>query len=377
MEMRLTGWVLSLLVLAGCSDAPQQSAAPPPSVQVMSVSSEQVRSRAEFVGRTQAFEDVNLQPQISGQLLDRHFTEGQQVTEDMLLFTIDPASFEAEVAQANAVLKQATAARDAAVLNWQRGKRLHPDGMISDNDMDELTSRKLQAEAQVVQARSGLDSAQLRLSYTEVKAPIAGRISSALVSTGDLVTPQTDLATLVQADPIYVLFQASERQMTAARRIAMADPQAEIGMLPVAMILPDGQRFDQTGVIDYVDNRVDAATGTINLRVRFDNPQDLVVPGMYVNLEISAPDDEAALLIPQAAVQEDQQGRYVMLLGEGNTVNKRVVELGERFEVNWAVIAGLKEGDRIVVEGLQKIRPGAVVNPVEQESKPFQPDTQR
>ncbi|GAA5190231.1 multidrug efflux RND transporter periplasmic adaptor subunit VmeY [Ferrimonas gelatinilytica] len=369
---------LLVLGLFGCGREPASAPAVPPSVQTLTVSERTVQPKAEFVGRTRAFEDVTLQPQISGQVLERHFNEGQTVSAGDLLFTIDPESYRSEVTQAEALLEQAIAARDVAVLNWERGRRLHPDGMISDNDMDELTARKLQSEAQVGQLQAALERAQLQLSYTQVKAPIDGRISVSLVATGDLVTPQTDLATLVQADPIYVFFQTSEREATRVRRmISNSDEEIDLSALPVAMVLPDGERFDQQGVIDFVDNRVDAATGTIAIRARFPNPNRFLVPGMYVNVELSSPNEEKRLLVPQSAVQEDQQGRYVMVVDKDNTVNKRIIELRDRFGIDWAVTRGLEPGEQIVVEGLQKIRPGAVVTPVAQEAQPFQSETQR
>ncbi|MBY5921957.1 efflux RND transporter periplasmic adaptor subunit [Ferrimonas balearica] len=366
------------LMMAGCGKVAHQPDLPPPSVQVRAVALEQVRPSAEFVGRTQAFEDVHIQAQVSGQLVQRHFTEGDKVSQGDLLFSLDPESFQAQVNQANAVLAQAEAARDVAVINWERGRRLHPDGVISDTDMDELTSRKLQAEAQVVQAKAGLDAAALQLEYAQVRAPITGRISNAFVSTGDLITPQTQLATLVQSDPFWVTFQASERQMAAARTFTQQNPDQAVRLsdLDVEMRMPDGEMYDQIGFIDFVDNRVDAATGTVNLRAKFTNPDGWVLPGTYVTLVIRPQETEARLLVPQASVQEDQQGRYVMVLGEGNQVNKRMVTLGQRYGVQWAVLEGLKEGETIVVEGLQKIRPGAVVNPVVQEIQPFKQDAQ-
>ncbi len=366
------------LTLAGCGKVAHQPELPPPSVQVRAVTLEEVRPSAEFVGRTQAFEDVHIQAQVSGQLIQRHFTEGDRVNQGDLLFSLDPEPFEAEVNQARAVLAQAEAARDVAVINWERGKRLHPEGVISDTDMDELTSRKLQSEAQVVQAKAALDAAALQRQYAEVRAPIAGRISNAFVSTGDLITPQTQLATLVQGDPFWVTFQASERQMAAARTIMQQSPEQtpRLSDLDVAMRMPDGEMYDQIGHIDFVDNRVDAATGTVNLRAKFSNPDGWVLPGMYVTLVIRPQQTESRLLVPQASVQEDQQGRYVMVLVEGNQVQKRMVKLGQRYGVQWAVLEGLEEGEKIVVEGLQKIRPGAVVNPVTQEIQPFQQDAQ-
>ncbi|WP_394200214.1 efflux RND transporter periplasmic adaptor subunit [Shewanella waksmanii] len=366
--------VLALLILTACGDAPAPAQAMLPSVVVNTAQTKEVTPSSEIVGRTEASEDVVIRSQIQGQLLKRNFVEGDDVTAGDLLFEIDPSTYKAELAQQHAVLEQAIASRDVAVMNWERGRRLLPDGMISAQDMDELTSRKLTTAAGVVQAESAVKAAELQLSYTNIYAPISGRISNAMVSTGDIITPQSDMANLVQLQPMWVSFQVPEKGLITAQQnfSKAAKREIKISDIVINLRLPNGTMFDETGYIDFVGNRVDAATGTLPVRATFENNTKLMLPGLFVTLIIESPITEKALLIPQAAVQEDQQGRFVMVVNENNEVQKRVVELGDRFGIDWRVLSGLEDGERIVVDGLQKIRPGIKVEAVEQQAVPFQ-----
>ncbi|WP_119967771.1 efflux RND transporter periplasmic adaptor subunit [Shewanella japonica] len=362
------------IVVTGCGEAPAPQAPMLPSVIVSTAHVQEIQSKSEIVGRTRASEDVMIKSQIQGQLLKRTFVEGDDVNQGDLLFEIDPATYIAELAQQKAVLKQAVASRDVAVMNWERGRRLLPDGMISAQDMDELTSRKLTTAAGVVQAEAAVSAAELQLSYTKIYAPISGRISNSKVSTGDIISPQSDMANLVQLQPMWVNFQVAERALiTAQQNFSKAlSRDIKIQDIVINLRLPNATMHTETGYIDFVSNKVDPTTGTLPLRATFENAGNFMLPGMFVTLIIESPVKEQALLIPQASVQEDQQGRFVMVLNEKNQVEKRIVELGERFGVEWRVLSGLDGGDRIVVDGLQKIRPGIEVNAVEQEIVPFQ-----
>ncbi|TKB49435.1 efflux RND transporter periplasmic adaptor subunit [Ferrimonas sediminicola] len=373
--MRGITWLglVSLAILGGCEPAAKAPPPPPPSVTVTTVALKPVTYSMEYVGRTQASEDVSIQAQVSGPMLKRHFIEGDLVEQGELLFEIDPAPYLAERAQVAAELERAVAARDVAILNWRRGNQLLPDGMISATDMDSLTATKLQTEAQVVQAQSALEAAELKLSYTRVTAPIAGKISTALISQGDLVTPQQDLATLVQVDPIRVTFQVSAREMSDAYRVMRENPSAlpRLQELVLHLRLPNGDGYPYPGMVDYVANRVDTATSTIEMRATFPNPDQFLLPGTYVTVVVQAPETEMALLVPQASVQQDQQGRYVLVVGPESRVEKRLVTLGQQFGIDWEVRDGLKNGEKVVVEGLQKIRPGVEVKATERSAIPF------
>lgn len=369
--------LISVWLLSACGEAPTPKQTMLPSVIVNTAHTEVITQQTEVVGRTRASEDVIIKSQIQGQLLKRAFIEGDNVTAGDLLFEIDPASFDAELAQRNAVLEQAIASRDVALMNWKRGRVLLPDGMISAQDMDELTSRKLTTSAGVVQAEAAVQAAKLQLSYTKIYAPISGRISQANVSTGDIISPQSEMATLVQLQPMWVTFQVAEKKLISVQQdVSKAlNKELNIADIVVRLRLPNNTMFNETGHIDFVGNRVDAATGTLPMRATFNNSESLMLPGMFVTLVIESPLTEKALLIPQAAVQEDQQGRFVMVLNELDEVQKRLVELGDRYGVDWQVKSGLTEGERIVVEGLQKIRPGIKVKAVEQELVPFKEST--
>ena len=375
-KFKLWVFAVSAVAVSACGDAPAPQQAMLPSVIVNTAHTEEITPKSEIVGRTRASEDVIIKSQIQGQLLQRTFIEGDDVTAGDLLFEIDPATYKAELAQQHAVLKQAIASRDVAVMNWERGRRLLPDGMISAQDMDELTSRKLTTAAGVVQAEAAVQAAELQLSYTKVYAPISGRISHSKVSTGDIITPQSEMASLVQLQPMWVSFQVAEKALITAQQNFSKAQQKEVKITDIVMRLrlPNGTMFDEIGHIDFIGNRVDAATGTLPVRATFKNDDKLMLPGLFVTLVIESPITESALLIPQAAVQEDQQGRFVMVLNEQDEVQKRIVKLGDRFGVEWRVLDGLEDGERIVVEGLQKIRPGVKVKPVEQEVIPFKED---
>ncbi|MFT5235611.1 MAG: membrane fusion protein (multidrug efflux system) [Shewanella sp.] len=369
-------WCIFLVLglqLTACSEAPLPRQAILPSVIVNTAKTEEIQSKTEIVGRTHASEDVMIKSQIQGQLLKRAFVEGDDINKGDLLFEIDPAAYAAELAQHKAVLKQALASRDVAVMNWERGRRLLPDGMISAQDMDELTTRKITSAAGVVQAEAAVQGAELQLSYTKIYAPISGRISNAKVSTGAIISSNSEMANLVQLQPMWVNFQVAEKALVNARQnfAKAAKKEIEISDIVISLRLPNGRLFSETGYVDFVSNRVDAATGTLPIRATFNNEDKLMLPGMFVTLIIESPVKENALLIPQSAVQEDQQGRFVMVLNDKDEVEKRIVELGERFGIDWRVLSGLKDGERIVVDGLQKIRPGIQVKAVEQEIIPF------
>lgn len=363
---------ISLSIL-GCNEVSQQQAPLLPSVVISNVESKVINPVTEFVARTRASEDVTINSQIQGQLIKRHFIEGDDVQSGDLLFEIDPATYQAELEQQLAVLKQANASRDVAIMNWERGKKLVPDGMISAQDMDELTSRKLTTAAAVVQAEAAVEAAKVQLRHTKIYAPISGRIGDAKVSVGDIITPQTQMANLVQLQPMWVTFQAPEKSLISAQQdhLQQLGHDLDIEDMVVTLRLPNETMFDEQGRIDFVSNRIDATTGTLGLRASFNNATNMLLPGLFVTLLVESPVKQQGLLIPQSAVQEDQQGRFVMLLDKDSKIEKRLVELGARFGIDWQVLSGLKEGEKIVVDGLQKIRPGIAVNAVAQDVKPF------
>ncbi len=258
---------------------------------------------------------------------------------------------------------QSRAAYDTAVRNFKRGEGLIKDKYISQADYDNLLSAKLQNAAALQSANAELDNAKLELGYTKIHAPFAGRIGRAEVFSGDLIIPeQTEMVNLVQMEPIWVNFQLPEKVIINAQKAARdAQNQYKIEDLPVKLRFPDGSMFEETGMIDFIDNRVDATTGTLAVRAEFANTEHLIVPGLYVTAIIEAPRVQEVMLIPQRAVQEDQQGRYVLTVNKENVVKRKNVTLGKRYGVDWELEEGLEKGELVITEGLQKARVDAEV----------------
>jgi len=351
-----------------------KKAAPAPNVTIETVKQSKVKPSISFVARTEATENVSIRPQVQGKLLKRHFAGGSDVKVGDLLFEIDPAPYLTVVKQKAAILTQAKSSSEVANIRWRRGNELSKTGAISDMDMDVLVSNKLTAEAQVSISQADLDAAELDLSYTKISAPINGRISRNYVSIGDLITANnTEMATLLQLDPIWVNFQVAEKSLMEARTKfgKTANTPIKIEALKVEIQLDENTRYEQLGKIDLVDNSVDANTGTLAIRAIFANPNKALLPGQYTNIILSSPNEESVILIAQSAVQEDQQGRFVLVINAENKVEKRIVKLGPRYDVRWEVDEGLKIGDKVITDGLQKVRTGMLVTTSEQEHIPF------
>ena len=368
-----------LIFITGCKDRnTQKDKTPIPHVVIEIVSKSTMKPHMEFIGRTEATEDVSIRAQIEGSLLKRHFTGGDNVNKGDLLFEIDPTSYETTVKQQKAALVQANTAYKNAKSRWQRGMKLSKTGAISEMDIDELTAQMNQTQADVTIKQAALDSAELNLSYTKIVAPITGRISRSQVSIGDLVTANNmELATLVQLDPIWVNFQIAEKQLTKARQSFADGTQAiKTDDLNVTIQLSEHLDYNQSGKIDFIDNRVDQSTGTLAIRAIFPNPDKLLLPGQYTNLTIELPEAQPVILISQASVQEEQQGRFVLVVNEQNKVEKRMVKLGARYDVRWEVIDGLKVGEKIITDGLQKVRVGIKVETTEAIDMPFSISTE-
>ncbi|MGR5221349.1 efflux RND transporter periplasmic adaptor subunit [Vibrio parahaemolyticus] len=356
--------VLPLALLAGCDSEPQTVAQVKPSVKVLEVTMKAITPSEEFVGRTEATQDIQIKSKVRGNLLKTYFEEGSMVTKGDLLFEVDPEQYEAAVKASKALVAQSTAAYETAVRNFKRGEGLIEDNYISQADYDNLLSNKLQNAAALQSANAELDNAKLELGYTKLHAPFSGRIGRAEVFVGDLIIPnQTELVNLVQVEPMWVNFQLPERVIISAQKAAkLAEHDYSIEDLPVKLRFPDGSEFDETGTIDFIDNRVDATTGTLAVRAKFANSNHVVVPGLYVTAIIEAPTVQEVMLIPQRAVQEDQQGRYVLTVDSDKVVKRKNVVLGKRYGVDWELEQGLEKGELVITEGLQKARVGAEVD---------------
>ncbi len=364
-----------LIWMQGCGDSPKDQSGGEetlPSVVVSTVSKVDINPTRNFVGRIEAVEDVNVQARVSGYLLKMDFTEGQFVKEGDLLFEIDAKPYQVEVDRLQAEVNRQQAALVNAESNYERGKGLVKDGYISATDMDELVSRRDQASASLISSKAALESANLNLSYTKILAPISGRVGRKNVSIGDLISPESGaLVTLVSMDPMYVTFDVSEKIITNARKQKIIGPEAA-DKLPIPhLILPNKDTYEHKGKFDFIDNRVDRDTGAVKVRAVFSNPDQVLLPGQYVTVVVELHNTVQSVLVPQASVSEDQQGKFVLIVDKDNLVQQRRVTMGERVGINWAVETGLEESERVIVEGLQKVRIGQKVESVEQQVKAF------
>ncbi|WP_186387991.1 MULTISPECIES: efflux RND transporter periplasmic adaptor subunit [unclassified Stappia] len=355
------------LLLAGCnpSDDTSSQSAPPPSVTVAAAVSKEVRQSARFVGRVQAVDDVNLIARVSGFLASKNVEDGATVESGQLLFTIERAPYEATLAsaKADAARAQADAALKAADL--ERDKDLFDKGHVSQAKYQATLAAREQADAVVAAANAAITQAELNLGYTDVAAPFAGQIGKTNFSVGDVVGPSAGpIARLVRTDPMYVNFAISEKDyLDAVRGERPAEAVGDKADLPgIHIILPNGKRYEQDGEIVFIDNVVDPKTGTISVRGRFANPDRLLVAGTFVEVVVEAPVAMKEIVIPQSAVQRDQRGAFVLVVGSNETVEQRYVELGQQVETDFAVTSGLQEGERVITLGLQKVRPGVPVN---------------
>jgi membrane fusion protein, multidrug efflux system len=371
--------LLPCLALAACggsqrAEGGRESAAPPPSVTVARVVSTPLPDERERVGQVQAVEDVELRARISGFLEERRFEEGSDVEKGQVLFVIEREPYEAKVAQAQADLARTKASLQEAQLELRRGQQLRKQNVSSQADLDAAVARQAEAAAEVLAAEAALRTAQLDLDYTRIVAPISGRVGRATFSVGDLVGPESGtLATIASLDPIHVYWQVPEQVILNFRREGLERERRGEGPQRVTARLRfgDGTFYEHEGVWDFLDNRVDPSTGTQTARAVFPNPDGLLLPGQYgtVIVQVGAPRD--TLVIPQAAVQEDQAGRFVLVVRSDDTVELRRVAMGARQDIYWEVRQGLAAGERVIYQGIQKARPGEKVAPMELQPQPF------
>lgn len=356
--------VAALLALTACSDHSGQTAAtqgPPPAVIAAAARQSPINQQSEFVGRVVAVDRVELRARVQGFLKEMRFTEGQRVAAGDILFVIEPDQFEAQVAQRKADATKAEAEAENAVAQLARGEELLKSKNISAAEIDKLRAAASIAKAGIAQAEAALAAAELDLSYTEIKAPVAGRIGLARYTVGNLVGPDSGpLATLVSSDPIHLQFPLTQREVLEARRDIQArggDPKDMV----VQARLPDGSLYGQSGRLNFIDVTTDPGTDSVTVRAQIPNPDGTLVDGQFVSVVLQAATPETALLIPQSALQIDQQGVFVLLIDGDSKAQVRRIQTGPTVGAMIAVKEGLSEGDLVITEGTQKARPGQEV----------------
>jgi multidrug efflux system membrane fusion protein len=333
----------------------------------------------EFSGRLEAVQRVDVRPRVSGAVQAVHFREGSLVKAGDLLVTIDPAPYQAEVARVEAQVAAAQARVTYTQSEAQRAKSLWDDRAVAKREFDEKDNAAREAAANLRAAQAALQSAQLNLGYTQVRAPVAGRVGKVEVTTGNLVAAGAGapvLTTLVSVSPIYASFDADEKVVREALATLPGGAAERRGLerIPVEMLTPNGNLSDKaiTGRLQLVDNQVDARSGTLRVRAQFDNKDGALIPGQFAKLRMGQASREAALLVNERAVGTDQDKRYVIVVGVGNQAEWRPVTLGASVNGLRVVTSGLKGGERIVVGGVQRVRPGSVLAPkdVAMDAKP-------
>jgi membrane fusion protein, multidrug efflux system len=335
-----------------------QQAAPPPAVLVQPAELRSMTKQAEFVGRAEALEKVDLRARVQGFLGPRLFKEGDTVKENQVVFTIEREPFEAVVDQRKAQLAAAEATFANSDQQLQRTTELARKGNAPIAQLDQRTAEQRQAKAAVMEAEANLRDAQIQLSYTDIKTPISGRIGRAAVSPGNLVGPDTGvLATVVQDDPMQVLFSVTQREMLEARDSEVT------GKVRARVRLANGSLYSEKGRVDFLDVQVNPRTDGQTVRAMFPNPDDILTSGQTVRVIIEEKGGDKVLVIPQSAIATDQTGPYVFVVGENNTVEQRRLKLGANREGLAVVEDGVKPGERVVVQGQQRIRAGITVAP--------------
>lgn len=354
-----------LCAVPAAAQQPQQQAGPPPAVTTVAVEERDVTPATEFIGRVAAVQTFDVRARIEGTLEQVAFQEGQDVRKGDPLFLIEQAPYQATLDSARAQQASADAKLRAAERAFSRTEELRQRGNVSQAQLDQALADRDAAQAEALMAQAQIRTAELNLGYTRIVSPIDGRVGGTAITQGNLVNPASGLlATVVQLDPIRVIFSVSDRELLAAmRQFNVSTPADAVDRFVPALRFSDGSDYAERGRVEFVDNRVDPQTGTIAIRALFPNPQRLLLPGQFVTVLIRRDQPERRPMIPVASVQQDQQGRYVLVLDQNNRVQQRRVEIGTQVDQSLVVDKGLTAGETIIVDGAQKARPGMVVQP--------------
>ncbi|MEI9538408.1 efflux RND transporter periplasmic adaptor subunit [Enterobacter cancerogenus] len=358
----LSGFIVCAALLAGCDGQDNvQQHAQPPQVSVHIVKSAPLAVTTELPGRTDAFRVAEVRPQVSGIILRRNFTEGSDVKAGQSLYQIDPATYQTAYDSAKGDLVKAQAAANIAHLTVKRYVPLVGTQYVSKQEYDQAVANAQQADASVVAAKAGMESARINLAYTKVTSPIDGRIGKSSVTEGALVTngQSTALATVQQLDPIYVDVTQSSGEFMRLKQTSL---QKGENASSVELIMENGQPYPLKGTLQFSDVTVDESTGSITLRALFPNPQHMLLPGMFVRARIDEGTQPEAILVPQQGVTRTPRGdATVLVVNDKNQVETRTIVAPQAIGDRWLVTKGLKNGERVIVSGLQKVRPGVTV----------------
>ncbi|MGI9288430.1 MAG: efflux RND transporter periplasmic adaptor subunit [Pseudomonadales bacterium] len=380
--LKYSSLVFVLAMLGACNRPPSQQAANniPPAVSVAAVAERDVNSVYEQIGRTEAVRRVEIRARIKGVLKALQFMEGTEVKKGDLLFEIEPEQYEADLAVATASVANAQAAHRKAAHYLKRLKSMRSTA-VSALDMENANSDELQTAAELAQAKAQWQLAKLDLDYTQIRAPISGRIGKANVTEGNLITTENDvLATIVQLDPMYVTWSISERifSLIMQEHIKQKQPlDVPRGVIPTIRLSNDVVYAHQ-GEPVFIDNEINTRTGSIATRARFPNPDKELVPGQFVTILVRIEKPQRKKLVPQSAVQQDQAGYFVLIVDDNKQVSQRRVKVGSRFGTEWAINEGLQRGELVIYQGVEKVRPGVEVSPtLMQEEAPSESTEQK
>lgn len=365
----LAAAVLTLL-LQGCrSEADTQAAAPAPQVTVASALEREVQEWDEFTGRLEAVESVEVRPRVTGYIESVNFAEGSIVKKGDLLFVIDQRPYRAELSKAEAELARAVARAELSSSDVERSEKLLGVKAVSREEYDQRLNAQREAQANVEAARAAVTAAKLNLEFTRITAPIGGRVSRAIVTAGNLVTGGSNAATLlttvVSIDPIYVAFEGDEQVYLKYTELARRGDRASSRDVanPVLMGLANEQGYPRRGAMSFVDNQVDSRTGTIRARASFDNKDGFLTPGLFARVKLLGHNSHKAVLVDDRAIGTDQSQKFVYVVDSENKVTYRGVKIGRLTDGLRIVQEGLQPGENVIVNGMQRVHPGAVVAP--------------